>query len=623
MRFNEFNDLTIRIDEVSMAPGKISKIAEGINAICGIEFELYVPTSIASEETTDYDMEIYSIDDIDEFFKNNGDNSSYNIRRLVNKLKQDYNEYTEEQHESDWVDTMESNIRDYIEENDWDEDDAYNDAYSELNLSDEEIEAVEASRASNQKNDELLNQVKEIVSSKLQDKVDTAIHLKHKDRNYLEAFSEFIDDYEFPSDWDFLQSNNLTTTRAVYEKYSRYIDWPEENENGSTTLLADVIQSEFGYPTVGCDDYHGCEEYKGEYFVVEKDSSLNSQIVDYVGVEIVSPALPLSEMIAVLRNFVKWANSVDCITDKTCGLHMNLSIENVDMENVDFVKLALFTGDNYIAKEFHRLGHKYCKNTIDQIKHTVTNDPSKGYAAIDALQQSLSSIAGNLIQTSAQFGNSSINMQDNRVEFRSPGDNWLDEDIDKLVNTVNRFAVALNIASNPDLYKEEYAKKLYKLLYSKNIDEYILKQFTNHQAGSISDEELISLMTMNVADKTSNYSPDKEQEYQKFIQKLTSQLQSGKISYDQYIQAINMKYPQANTPKADQTPTSDRSSDKIPTKSWIITWPNGEQMTYVGDTQVAALNNMRQSLKLNSVRYPNDMFTVEPSPQTDIFQTFK
>ena len=154
MRFNEFNDLTIRIDEVSMAPGKISKIAEGINAICGIEFELYVPTSIASEETTDYDVDVYSVDDIAEFFENNGDNSSSNIRSLVNKLNQDYAEYTEEQQESDWVDTMESNIRDYIEENDWDEDDAYNDAYSELNLSDEEIEAVEASRASNQKNDE-------------------------------------------------------------------------------------------------------------------------------------------------------------------------------------------------------------------------------------------------------------------------------------------------------------------------------------------------------------------------------------------------------------------------------------------------------------------------------------
>jgi hypothetical protein len=51
------------------------------------------------------------------------------------------------------------------------------------------------------------------------------------------------------------------------------------------------------------------------------------------------------------------------------------------------------------------------------------------------------------------------------VEFRSPGGDWLSDFEDgKVENTLLRFVVALDAAVDETKYKEEYAKKLYKLL---------------------------------------------------------------------------------------------------------------------------------------------------------------
>jgi len=61
----------------------------------------------------------------------------------------------------------------------------------------------------------------------------------------------------------------------------------------------------------------------------------------------------------------------------------------------------------------------------------------------------------------------SINTKNNRVEFRGPGGDWINmykSDPGKLVNPMLRMVVALDAACDPEKYKQEYQKKLYKLL---------------------------------------------------------------------------------------------------------------------------------------------------------------
>ena len=73
-------------------------------------------------------------------------------------------------------------------------------------------------------------------------------------------------------------------------------------------------------------------------------------------------------------------------------------------------------------------------------------------------------------------------MHNNRVEFRSPGGEWLDK-LNDLTDIIKRMVVALDASLDRTKYSKEYAKKLYKLLrpYSEEDDLTIIfaKYFSN------------------------------------------------------------------------------------------------------------------------------------------------
>ena len=83
---------------------------------------------------------------------------------------------------------------------------------------------------------------------------------------------------------------------------------------------------------------------------------------------------------------------------------------------------------------------------------------------VQALRKGLNFAAGTAIHSARTDKYTSINVHDNYIEFRSPGGDWLNADINLLKNTINRCVLAMQIGCDPDAYKEEYAKKLYALL---------------------------------------------------------------------------------------------------------------------------------------------------------------
>jgi hypothetical protein len=91
-------------------------------------------------------------------------------------------------------------------------------------------------------------------------------------------------------------------------------------------------------------------------------------------------------------------------------------------------------------------------------------------------------IASKLIHSGETEKYVSINTKDNRIEFRSPGGDWLDTDINKLINTMLRFIVAMDIALDPEKEKKEYAKKFFDLLKGgKNVIWYDPKDPANQK----------------------------------------------------------------------------------------------------------------------------------------------
>ena len=192
-------------------------------------------------------------------------------------------------------------------------------------------------------------------------------------------------------------------------------------------------------------------------------------------------------MVEQISKVKKWADGYGAYTNKSCGLHINVSIPGFDLKKLDYIKLALFVGDDYVAKQFDRLGTSWCKSSLEEIKKKAKSDPDKIPAYLDFVRQGLGQLASKLIHSGETDKYVSLNTKDNRIEFRAPGGDWLNTDLNKLTNTLLRFVVALDIAMDPNKDKREYVLKLYKLLDGAKVieDTDTIKQFALFSAKQI------------------------------------------------------------------------------------------------------------------------------------------
>jgi len=87
----------------------------------------------------------------------------------------------------------------------------------------------------------------------------------------------------------------------------------------------------------------------------------------------------------------------------------------------------------------------------------------------------------------------SINMKDGYIEFRSPGGDWLNNNFAEIDNTLRRFTVAMSAAVDPDAYRQEYLKKLYKLLDVSG-EKDPLSYFAKYAAGELPKAALKSFV---------------------------------------------------------------------------------------------------------------------------------
>ena len=171
---------------------------------------------------------------------------------------------------------------------------------------------------------------------------------------------------------------------------------------------------------------------------------------------------------------------------------MGVSLPNLGGE-VDFVKLALFLGDEYVLQEFGRAGNTYCRSAMSKIRDRVGSDTGRAVSdAMELMRHNLIELAQRSIAHNSGFGKyTSINPKDKYIEFRSAGGPGYFRDIDRLKNTLLRYAQAMTIAGNPASYRREYYKKLYKLISPKENDP-ALALFAQFASGELSANDLKS-----------------------------------------------------------------------------------------------------------------------------------
>lgn len=452
-----------------------------------------------------------SIDEICEFFHDGDHNSDRDIAKLRKTLNEEYQEWYIENAYEGWHEVEEEQVREYIENNDWDfEDEMEGWMDNEMDLTPEAIErAMEwnGNRISSSREErELLRtdqsytnfaEARDAVEELLNDRVRESIN--DQDRNYENARDEWLGDQDDYSESDWLRTKGRPYMTDIYREYD--INWPywtyldPEPEGGysesEAQRLADHMEDELDVEIKVASGYHSATR-KPNLWIFEPDSSLEPDDTEDMPVEIISPPMNLPNCLEILPRFFAWAQSQDAYSNDSTGFHIGVSLP-IHGGNVDYVKLALFLGDQYVLDQFDRGTNYFAKSALSKLR----SDLESGKIKDSDIAGTLKLMKGNVIELANKtlrtgkgegFGHgkyTSINMKGDYIEFRSMGSEkyFTDpESLKRVLDTVKRYAYAMYIAASPELFRDEYAKKLYKMLDSDGNGAAEMKIFADYVA---------------------------------------------------------------------------------------------------------------------------------------------
>lgn len=318
---------------------------------------------------------------------------------------------------------------------------------------------------------------------------------------------DFVENEVTYGQW-FKEEEMFLSTIADY--FSDSVNWPHYIGGiEDIETLAEKLQDVIGKPV-----YFGSSNASDNSYVIVDDQSIEPDQRSDTGLEIISPPLPLQKMINDLENLKKFLNEKKAKTNRSTGLHINISLP--ESQKIDYVKLVLFSGDDYVLEQFDRRFNQYARNALKTIESNVKSkrmgifDPSDLFKT---LKEGSIELASRILQQHVgEEKYTSIHLKQGYIEFRSPGGNWLDKDIDTLTNTTLRYARAMTIAGDPESEKKEYLKKLYKLIDTKNP---VQSLFVQYAAGEIEKRDLLEKWANKVlnSDKFNTVGPGETIDY--------------------------------------------------------------------------------------------------------------
>ena len=523
------------LDEVRMSPSALKKFAASPAAqgmLVGFEAELIFPNVRVEDDDPEYepdydaDERCTSLDQVIEFFQY--DEWGYGLSdreadRLREKLDEAYYEWYDGQMLRDFGEEAEDYIRKImVDDGDWDED---NEIQKQLYLSDlpddkinDIINAGErapkfTSSKEQQEYAEANPDYKTYLDAQeeAQDLLDTLIQdeMGKQGANWDAALDDFRDHYQLDDDSGFWSDSGCRRMSDIANQFN--LSWPYVTSTNSgegemdIDTVADSLSEAVGMPVKASYKYHGATRKPGE-FIVEPDGSLSADSSEDGGLEIISPPMPIEQAMEKLNAVIAWAQKSGCYTNSSTGLHMGVSLpgqksfaeaEGDDVESaavaekpVDFMKLALFLGDQHVLEQFERQANSYCRSSLEKLKERKWS-PQQIATAMEKMRGNLINLAYKDLADRSP-GRDSINMKYNYVEFRGAGGDYLskesDQGIEFLENTLLRYVQALAIAGDPTAYRDEYAKKLYKLISPSGDDT--LNLFSKFATGEIDKEKL-------------------------------------------------------------------------------------------------------------------------------------
>jgi len=304
------------------------------------------------------------------------------------------------------------------------------------------------------------------------DRRELSERMNHDYYAWLDSLDDTDDDLaersECESSW---LRGEFRSMSEIAECYDLNEFWPHDSGDADATHftgkfdphyvkhMAGQFAFQMAIPSIVSSNHGGSRP--DNTFVFEPDSSITPENPGDCAVEIVSPPMPINDAIKFVPKFFDWLHDNNAYTNKSTGFHVGVSLPHVGGK-VDYSKLAVFLGDEYVLEQFGRLQNTMCASALKFVTNRHVSDVSSFARIVDKLRESLQNGARHIIESNLSRY-TSINMKPDYIEFRSAGGDYLSKGVDQIINTMLRYAYAMSIASRPDFAKELYAKKLFKL----------------------------------------------------------------------------------------------------------------------------------------------------------------
>ena len=492
------------LNEINMSPSALRRAAKDIGAKAGMEFEMIVPGAAESDEGDDYqepdyeqDEGVASIQDAYDFFYDGDYNSRRDAERLREQMTERYYDWLNGKVGEKWEEGKEEAVYDWLRNNA-----APSEIFHDI------LGQEDASEYPDPSKDDYYNAAAKVIEDQMQPWYEDA----EQDFN-----DNFYQNADMEDEW--LEDTDMGTMADVERNYN--ITWPHyhnpDTSGGDVSIqdAADSFSNAIGKEVQASDNYHSRSITRPSatelHYVVEPDGSLEADDDNDGGLEFVSPALPIDELLDDLKKVKSWADKFGCYTNDSTGLHINVSVPKWqgDLQNLDYVKLAILMGDEYVLENFGRSGNTYAKSALKIVKDNITQRPEDVKRLLDTMKEHLNTSAAKLIHSGSTNKYTSVNTKDGYIEFRSPGGDWLNSNFDKIESTLLRFVVAMDAAVDETKYKEEYAKKLYKLLAGNDRDvTNTMVYFARYAAGELPQAALKSFIKQAQFERKAGKEPD-------------------------------------------------------------------------------------------------------------------
>jgi len=270
------------------------------------------------------------------------------------------------------------------------------------------------------------------------------------------SYYAFVDDLDLSPRYGW-RVNSKNESASFYIEEDPDEESIEDRQERVYKIIAQSLQQKLKVPVIATE-FDADIAYAEGKWVVMFDGSVETEDenIGDVAVEVASPPYPLPKAIVALEKMFDWMVEHDAETNRTTGLHINISLPE-DRE-IDLVKLVLFMGDEYLLKQFDRLGNQF---TYAQTRRILNNLDTTGTLPKEANQ--LITLARAALSKEKYSSVNISKLSQGYLEFRIAGNKNYHRQANLIKKTIFRYIAALDIASDPDAWRNEYLKKLTKV----------------------------------------------------------------------------------------------------------------------------------------------------------------